>query len=669
MKKIFTHLNLPIYLRNRRLVVVSSVLIGLFIIGIIITALTQPWSAILLLTIFVLLAAVLIYGLILVGQQTEKYIGDLSYRVKRGEEEALVRMPIGILLYDEHNRIQWINPYLQKYLGNQEVLGKPIKEIDQELSQIIEENKNEKEPKIVHWNDNQFELVMQPSIRVAYLLDVTRYAQIEDRYHDEQLAIGQVFLDNYDEITQSMDDQNISNLNNYVTNQLSAWATEYNMFLKRVDQDHFLIVMYNKSLQEIEANKFKILDTIREYTSKQNAPLTLSIGIAYDDPNLAELTVTSQSNLDLALGRGGDQVVVKSKDGQARFYGGKTNPMEKRTRVRARMISQALKEIFTQADQVFVQGHIHPDMDAIGSSLGIHRIGESNHKKCWIVVDDENVHTDIQRLLEELKHYPNIEADIVTPAEAVEKATDKSVLVMVDHSKPSITMAPALYEKLKNRTVIIDHHRRGEEFPENPMLVYIEPYASSTSELIVEMFEYQPNMGADINKIGPTAMLAGIVVDTQSFSMRTGTRTFDAASYLRSIGADNLMVQYLLKENVQSYIEKNHLIDTIEMVQPNIGVCIGEDDKVYDPVIVAQAADTLLSLSGIEASFVIAKQTPDRVGISARSLGDINVQIVMERMGGGGHLSNAATQINDASVEDVKQQLIETIKAVEQDEA
>ena len=290
------------------------------------------------------------------------------------------------------------------------------------------------------------------------------------------------------------------------------------------------MVAYVQALQQVEADKFKILDTIRVETSKQNYPLTLSVGIAYGDSDLARLAITSQSNLDLALGRGGDQVVVRAKGEQARFYGGETNPMAKRTRVRARMISQALQELFKQTDKIFVVGHQRPDMDAVGAALGIRRIAQMNGKECYVVINPEQLHSDVERLMGRVGQDPEIANAIVTPEAALAQATSQSLLVMVDHSKPSITTAPQLYDRLAARTVIIDHHRRGEEFPENPMLVYIEPYASSTCELITEMFEYQPTNTNGVSKLEATAMLAGITVDTKSFSLRTGTRTFDAAS-------------------------------------------------------------------------------------------------------------------------------------------
>jgi c-di-AMP phosphodiesterase-like protein len=669
MKKLFSKDHLPAFLQNDRLRLTAIGLVVLAMFGVILAFFINFILGIFLLVLFAALVGTVFYALETVTKNTNKYISDLSYRIKRGEQEALIKMPIGILLYSEENEIEWTNPYLQEYLGKKEVLGEPIATIDPELAKLIAENEATNEPKTVRWGDNQFEIIIQEGIRVVYLLDITRYAKIEERYNEEQLAIGQIFLDNYDEITQTMTDKSISNLNNYVTNELSNWARHYGMFLKRVDDDHFFLLTYAKALKEIEADNFKILDRIRDRTSKQNYPLTLSVGIANGDTDLAKLATVSQSNLDLALGRGGDQVVVKAENGQARFYGGKTNPMEKRTRVRARMISQALQEVMNQVDQVFVMGHAQPDMDSLGACLGIRRIAAMNGKKCSIVVNQEHVHTDIQRLLAQLQADPEIGPDILTPDQAPELATNHSLLVMVDHSKPSISTSPILYHRLANRTIIIDHHRRGEEFPENPMLVYIEPYASSTCELITEMFEYQPKETEAINKLEATAMLAGITVDTKSFSLRTGTRTFDAASYLRSVGADAVMVQRLLKENIDNYIQKNHLIESIEFIRPNMALCLGEEDETYDPVIAAQAADTLLSLSGIDASFVITRRPGGDIGISARSLGEVNVQVIMEQLGGGGHLSNAATQLQDSTVAAARDQLEQVITKIEQDTA
>ncbi|MCO6019050.1 hypothetical protein CKN86_00250 [Carnobacterium divergens] len=666
MEKKLPHEKLPSFFKDEKLRIATFVLSGLLVLIVILAFFAKFYIGLALSVLFIIVLLLLYYSMKKITVETNKYIADLSYRIKRGEQEALIKMPIGILLYNEKYEVQWTNPYLQLYLGKKEVLGKKIDEIDLELANVIKNNKT-KGLSNVRWGDKEFQIIVQDDIKVIYLMDITQYYKIKEQYEEEQLVIGNIFIDNYDEIVQSMNDRSTSNLNNFVTTQLSNWAKEHHIYLKRVSEDRFIVLMYLKSLQKIEEEKFSIIDRVRERTSKQNFPLTLSIGLAYGDKDLSNLANLAQSNLDLALGRGGDQVVVKSSEEDARFYGGKTNPMEKRTRVRSRMISQALQELMKQSDQIFVMGHKYPDMDAIGSCLGIRRIAEMNHKEAWIVVNPDEFSNDISRLMDEVKKDENISKYIITPKEAAEKMTATSLLVMVDMHRPSISIAPELLT-LTNQIVVIDHHRRGEEFPENPVLVYIEPYASSAAELITELFEYQSNESDPINKIEATAMLAGIIVDTRSFSLRTGSRTFDAASYLRSCGADSVMIQRLLKENVDTYLLRSHLIQSIEFVKSNLAIATGEEDETYDTVVAAQAADTMLSMADVDASFVITKRADGRVGISARSLGEINVQIIMEALGGGGHLSNAATQLSDTTVAEAKEQLKQVINEQNKEE-
>lgn len=659
---------IPEFLRNKHLRIIAVFLLILSLVCATLAFIVNAWLGIIVFLLILLTIGLSFIRLKQVMQDTTHYISDLSYKIKRSEQEALLKMPIGILMLNDSAEVVWVNPTMQKLFGQEEILGKKLTEADEELAKVINDNMSNKDSVEIKWQDKRFNMLVQSDINVVYLLDITHYAEIQKQYDDSRLVIGQIFIDNYDEVTQSMNDTNISNLSNYITNELSSWASQMGMFLKMIDEDHYFVLAYTKSLTQMEKEKFKLLDRIRERTSKQNFPVTLSIGLAYGGTDLAKLSRLSQSNLDLALGRGGDQVVVRGvDDSQARFYGGKTNPMEKRTRVRARMISQALQELMSQSDDIFVMGHARPDMDSIGACLGIRRIAKMNGKQCWLVLDTDNLHSDIQRLLDEIDNYPDIKESIISPEEALQKATKKSLLLMLDLSKPSISMSPELYDQLKNRVIIIDHHRRGEEFPENPMLVYIEPYASSTCELITEMFEYQSRYSDDpINKLEATAMLTGIIIDTKSFSLRTGTRTFDAASYLRSVGADSQMSQHFMKENVQSFLQRNHLIDRVEFVGNGNAVVVGENDRAYDPVTAAQAADSLLTVSGVQASYVVTHRSEDIIGISARSNGETNVQIIMEKMGGGGHLSNAATQIEDRDILDVRKQLLDLIAQTEE---
>ncbi|MBM6615835.1 DHH family phosphoesterase [Desemzia sp. RIT804] len=665
MKNKLTDEKLPQFLKNENVKLAAAVLIVMQLIVILLGFLSNIIIGLVMLIIFIIFLLFLYYFSKRMIGEINKYIDDLSYRIKRGEQEALIKMPIGIILFDEEYKVQWTNPYFQSHIGYQEeILGKKIEDIDEELNQLIKQSHADNLATIV-WGDKSYQIIIQEDIRVIYLMDISKYSQIKQRYQDEKFVLGNIFVDNYDEIVQGMTDRNISNINTFITTQLSNWAKEHEIYLKRVSEDRFIVFMHRKSLERMEVENFSILDQIREKTSKQNIPLTLSIGIAYteadkENESLNELASLAQSNLDLALGRGGDQAVIKSLSGEMRYYGGKTNPMEKRTRVRSRMISQALQELIKQADQVVVMGHMNPDLDAIGSALGIRRIAEMNNKEAWVVVEPQQYSSDIEKLIEEIEKDNQISRYIITPTVAEEMMTENTLIILVDFHRPSMAIAPDLL-KQKNRVVVIDHHRRGEEFPENPALVYIEPYASSTAELVTELFEYQSQEAEPINKIEATAMLGGIVVDTKSFSLRTGSRTFDAASYLRSCGADAVLIQRLLKEDTDTYLLRSHLIESMEFVTSNIAIVTGEENKIYDTVVAAQTADTMLSMSNVDAAFVIFKRLDDRIGISARSLGEINVQIVMEELGGGGHLSNAATQLKNSSVTEAKEQLQEVI--------
>lgn len=661
MKGFLRKLELPEFVKDTRLTASLIIVLVLSLLGAIIGTLISPLFGLAMVLLFILTIIFVIYGIYVLAGNTNNYAANLSYRIKRGEQEAMIKMPLGIMLYDKDRQIQWINPYLQMYLHGKDIIGSSISSVDKELAKYVDDaiKSNNNQNKIIKWGDRKFEMVVQDDLGVVYLLDITRYANIEEKYKQERLAIGLIFIDNYDELSQSMSDQNLTNMSSYVQNALSNYAGQFNSYLKRIDEDHFILLTHMHDLAKVEEDKFSILDKVRTESSRKNMPLTLSIGIAFGSESLNEIADQAQSNLDLALGRGGDQVVVKQSGHEAHFYGGKSNPMEKRTRVRARMVSQALVELFKGVDHVFVQGHRNPDLDAIGSAIGIVKIARIHGVKASVVLDVDHVNYDVGRLIAKMQA-AGIDKDVfISPKDALEEATDESLLVLTDHSKYSITYDPELYDRLKNRLIIIDHHRRGEEFPENPMLVYIEPYASSTCELVTEMIEYQPQGGEGVlTDLEASAMLAGITVDSKEFSLRTGTRTFDAASYLRSIGADTQVVSELLKENIDNYLQRSHLVSTIDMIEPDMALLVGEENKLYDPIITAQAADTALSLEHVDASFALTRRSKDAVGISARSMGNVNVQVIMEKLGGGGHLSNAATQLKGITIEEAKVKLL-----------
>lgn len=665
MKNFLRKLELPEFVRDSRLIIAFSSIAFLTVLSTVVAFFINRIFGVALLLVLIVDVFWVVFGVYILAKNTNNYAANLSYRIKRGEQEAMIKMPLGILLYDESRHIQWVNPYLQLYLGDKDAIGKTITAVDRKLGKLVEEalEAQTSESKVVKWGDHQFEMVVQDSIGVIYLLDITRYADLADKYRAERLAIGQIFVDNYDELSERMHDQELARTSTYLQTTLNDYAKKFKAYLKRIDEDHFLLLAHLQDLEAMEEDKFSVLDKIRLETSRNNTPLTLSVGIAYGGESLRKIANQAQANLDLALGRGGDQVVLRELGQVARFYGGKSNPMEKRTRVRARMVSQALGELFKDVDQVFVQGHQRPDMDSVGSGIGVVKIARLHGAQAHFLLDTAHCNYDVDRLVKKMQAAdPQLDL-FVSPDEANAVATDNSLLVMVDHSKYSITYDQRLYDRLRNRIVVIDHHRRGEEFPENPMLTYVEPYASSASELVTEMVEYQ--QPAEDNRVltnlEATAMLAGITVDSKEFSLRTGTRTFDAASYLRSIGADSSVVSELLKEDISSFLVKSHLVASLQMLRPKMAVMQGPEDKVIDPILTAQAADTALDLEGVSASFAITRRSGDKVGISARSMGHINVQVIMEKLGGGGHLSNAATQIKDITVKEASQRLLAAI--------
>ncbi len=585
-------------------------------------------------------------------KEMEEYITTLSYRVKKVGEEALMEMPIGIMLINDDYYIEWTNPFLASCFEEDTLVGRSLYDVGESLIPLI---KQDVETEIITIHERKFRVIHRPEERLLYFFDVTEQTEIEKLYEDERTVIAIIFLDNYDELTQGMEDQTRSSLNSLVTSILNKWAQENGVFLKRITSERFIAVFNENIMQLLEKGKFSVLDDVRETTSKQNVPLTLSIGVGSGVSSLPELGSLAQSSLDLALGRGGDQVAIKLTNGKVKFYGGKTNPVEKRTRVRARVISHALKELVTESDKVIIMGHKSPDMDAIGASIGIQKVAQMNERDAYIVLNPNDIDTGVQRLLEEIKKHESLFERFVTPEQALELATEDTLLVVVDTHKPSLVIEERLLSKI-DHVVVIDHHRRGEDFIQSPLLVYMEPYASSTAELVTELLEYQPKRGK-IDMLEATALLAGIIVDTKSFTLRTGARTFDAASYLRGQGADTVLVQKFLKEDVDSYLKRAKLIETVYFYKKGIAIAKGSNTQMIDQILIAQTADTLLTMDGIQASFVISKRSDQTVGISARSLGDVNVQIIMENLGGGGHLTNAATQLTDVTIEEAEERL------------
>ncbi len=636
---------------------VSIIIIELIIL--LLSLISNIWFGIIVLILFVIVNYLLWTYSETVKKELDSYISDLSYRIKRGEHEAIIKLPIGIVIYNEEFDIEWLSPYLQSASKDEEaMIGKKVDELFPGIKEAL---KDEAAINKIEWRGNYYRIRVEKDLRTIYFENVSKYMDAKNKLEENNPVFGWLFLDNYDEVTKGLDDRAISNFNSLLTTYLSNWARQHNIYYKRLENDKYLLLLRYEELIRLEDEKFSIINNMRDYTSKRNLPLTISIGLSYGEATFDELSSHAQKDLDLALGRGGDQAIVREVDQEPRYYGGTTNPMEKRTRVRSRMISEALQEQILQAPTTYVMGHTYPDMDALGSSLGIARIAMMLEKDCKVILDQNKIGKDIKKLLEEIKKYTDSYKNIISPEEAFDTIEENDLVVMVDHHKPSMSIAPKLNEKAKN-LVIIDHHRRGDDFPEKPTLVYIEPYASSASELIVELFEYVITDSNTINRIEATTLLGGIIVDTNNFTLRTGSRTFDAASYLQSVGANTVTIQRILKEEPKNYLTRIEILKTFEFIDEGLAISYGKEDQLFKQVVAAQTSDTMLSMTGVEASFTIVRLNNDTIGISARSLGKVNVQRIMEQMGGGGHLTNAATQLENLTIEEAIYQLKEVVQ-------
>ena len=624
--------------------------IAIVIVGFIFKPLMATFTAIALM-IMIVISAVLIKQAL---SKMDHYVDNLSGHISAGSNKAIKRMPIGLVVIDADDHIEWINQYMSEHLETN-VISEPVNEV---FPNILKQLERVQEIEIEH-GQYHYHVRYSEEEHCLYFFDITEEVHTNELYEESKPIIATLFLDNYDEITQNMNDTQRSEINSMVTRIISRWATEYNIYFKRYSSDQFVAYLNQKILAEIEDSNFEILSQLREKSIGYRAQLTLSIGVGEGTEDLIELGELSQSGLDLALGRGGDQVAIKNMNGNVRFYGGKTDPMEKRTRVRARVISHALKDILTEGDKVIIMGHKRPDLDAVGAAIGVSRFASMNNLEAYVVLNEEDIDPTLSRVMEEIDKKPELKERFVTSDEAWDMMTSKTTVVVVDTHKPEMVLDENILNKA-NRKVVIDHHRRGESFISNPLLVYMEPYASSTAELVTELLEYQPTEQR-LSRLESTIMYAGIIVDTRNFTLRTGSRTFDAASYLRAHGADTILTQQFLKDDVDTYINRSELIRTVEVQDNGVAIAHGSNDKIYHPVTVAQAADELLSLEGIEASYVVAKREDNLIGISARSLGGINVQLTMEALGGGGHLTNAATQIKGVTIEEAIEQLQQAI--------
>ncbi|WP_168123298.1 DHH family phosphoesterase [Paenibacillus sp. HB172176] len=586
------------------------------------------------------------------------YLGTLSYRVKKGGNDVISELPFGIILYNEERAVEWHNPYIAGIMERESVIGVPLTELFPTLQQT-----KERDGTVEAMLGNQmYQLIFKQKDRILYVKNVTELWQLGRKYEDEKLSLGVVMIDNLDEATQGLDDHQRSSLLNRVTAEITEWAQKYEIYLKRLTSDRFLLITDQRTLRQLEHSRFVLLDEVRESTSDQKIPVTLSIGFSAGADTIIELGQWAHMSLDIALGRGGDQAAVKLGSRQT-FYGGKSNAVEKRTRVRARVVAHALRDLIRESHNVIIMGHKMPDMDAVGAAIGVLKAAQLFGKEAYIVL--EGINPSIERMMEMLREDEKLSKRFVSPEQAAALFTPHSLAVVVDTHKASLVKEPKLLG-LTERIVVIDHHRRGEEFINNAILIYMEPYASSTCELVTELLQYiHDRISLDVREA--TSLLAGITVDTKSFTLRTGARTFEAASFLRRNGADTMHIQRMLQEDLEEFVSKAEIIKNARVVYDHIAIAVVEKGKRNSQLLIAQSADTLLHMTDILASFVIGERPDGLIGISARSLGGMNVQVVMEKMGGGGHLTNAASQL-EGTTEEVAGRLMAVLEQIESEE-
>jgi len=519
-------------------------------------------------------------------------------------------------------------------------------------------------PDLVTWNHRQYRVfggLTHPEdagrggemLATTYWMDVTESEQMRSTLDLTRPVLAILMVDNYEELMKASPESKRSAVVAALEEKLNTWAADSGGLILNYDRDRYLFLFEEKSYPEFVEHRFSVLDSVREVVAGEGVAATLSIGVGRDAESFEGLFKNATLALEMALSRGGDQAVVKDKLNFS-FYGGRSKATEKRTKVKSRVMANALGELIEDARQVYVMGHKYADMDALGAAAGICAIARKKGKKAQIVIDMEN--NAVHPMLRKLQEQPEYSGAFISGSEAFLKAQADTLLVVVDTNRPQSVESEGLLESC-NRVAVIDHHRRGSSYIEKMALNYHEPYASSASELVTELLQYLVEP-ADLLRAEAEALLAGIVLDTKNFTNRTGGRTFEAAAYLRRAGADTQEVQRIFQSDLKSMITRYGIIRQAELYHQDMA--IAALDEEYERVTAAKAADELLTLQGVQASFVLYKKG-DGVYISARSLGEVNVQVIVEALGGGGNSTTAGGELAHRTVAEAKKQLLAAI--------
>lgn len=598
-------------------------------------------------------------------EKWKKYIESLSSEVDSVARYSLLNLPIPLTIVEFDGSISWYNSKFIELMEEKDILDKNIEDIIPyfEFTKLLEDE-NDK-IRDVRINDRIFSVRHnivkldndhdERYIVMLYWIENTNFYNLKTKYNSEKPNVAFIQVDNYDDVLKETEEDYRPLVTAEIDRRINLWVSRMNGLIKKYQKDKYIVVFENRNLENLEAKKFTILDDIREIDLGNKIPATLSIGVGVNGKNLSRLEEFASSALELALGRGGDQAVVRKID-SFEFYGGKTKAVEKRNKVKARIIAHALRQLIDQSNKIIIMGHKSPDMDSFGAAIGVYRAAINRGKEAYIVINKINAAT--QNVYNRFKD--NEEYRFIDSEEALEVFGEKDLIVVVDTHRPSSTECPELIDK-SDRVVLIDHHRRGTEFIENTVLTYLEPYASSTCELVAEILQYM-DVKVNLEKIEAEAMLGGIAVDTKNFSFKTGVRTFEAASLLRRAGADTTEVRQLFQDDITTFIAKANVVRNAEVIKESIAISVCDENIKNPQLVVAQGADELLNIRGINTSFVIGIKDDGTVLISGRSLGNLNVQRILEKLGGGGHLTVAGAQLKDITAYETKNMLINAIE-------
>ena len=646
-------------MKKNNLTPISAVLLGIATFGTLTMLIIFSQNNVV--TISALFLFVLLYLLLFIWQkkQYEKSeIEQIQYVNHQAEDSLntlLDQMPVGVLKLDlSSGEVEWFNPYAELILTTEEG------EIDVDLIQTIIKASVGNPGSYATLGETRYAVHLDKVSGVLYFFDVSGEYEATVELVTSRPVIGVISVDNYDDLEDATSESDISHINSFVANFVSEFAGQYAMFSRRVGMDRFYLFTDYTVLEGLMNDKFSVIDAFREEAKQRQLPLTLSMGFSYGDGNHDEIGKVALRNLNLAEVRGGDQVVVKENDETKNpvYFGGGSAASVKRTRTRTRAMMTAISDKIRSVDQVFVVGHKNLDMDALGSAVGMQLFASNITENSYAVYDADQMSPDIERAVKFLEKEGVTK--LLPLANAMKLVTNRSLLILVDHSKTALTLSKDFYE-LFTQTIVIDHHRRDQDFPENAVITYIESGASSASELVTELIQFQNSKKNRLSRMQASVLMAGMMLDTKNFTSRVTSRTFDVASYLRTRGSDSIAIQEIAATDFEEYREVNELILQGRKLGSDILIAQAKDSTTYDTVVISKAADAMLAMSGIEASFVLAKNTQGFISISARSRSKINVQRIMEELGGGGHFNLAAAQIEDMSLSEAGEKLTQLI--------